>query len=176
MSSVSPPKVQPLRKTWRNMYFAQRLSVLCVVLLARSQTEITSFFSFFLPACLLAVLTQWLRHRQQTAASLRLPLFAIWKPVTSLPQTSAAALPGRLLPCLFSPPRLHVNDRLRLHLIKIWQALSIIRSIVSLCFFLPPSPLITKSIVNPPAWCPHPSSLWTPHHTGTNLSAPIIRQ
>lgn len=50
--------------------------------------------------CLLAGLTQWLRHRRQTAASLWLPLFAIWKPVTSLPQTSAAALSGCLLGCL----------------------------------------------------------------------------
>lgn len=48
----------------------------------------------------LAGLTQWLRHRRQTAASLWLPLFAIWKPVTSLPQTSAAALSGCLLGCL----------------------------------------------------------------------------
>lgn len=48
----------------------------------------------------LARLTQWLRHRRQTAASLLLPLFAIWKPVTSLPQTSAAALSGRLPGCL----------------------------------------------------------------------------
>lgn len=47
--------------------------------------------------------------------------------------------------------RLHVNDRLRLYLIKIWQALSIIGSIASLCLFLPPSPLITKSIFNPPS-------------------------
>lgn len=45
----------------------------------------------------LAGLTQWLRHRRQTAASLWLPLFAIWKPVTSLPQTGAAALSGCLL-------------------------------------------------------------------------------
>lgn len=48
----------------------------------------------------LAGLTQWLRHRRQTSASLWLPLFAIWKPVTSLPQTSAAALSGCLLGCL----------------------------------------------------------------------------
>lgn len=176
MSSVSPPKVQPLRKTWRNMYFAHRLSVMCVVLLARSQTEITSFFFFFFP-CLSAGCADTVAAAQ-TADSCISPASSICYLETSdfitADQCSCTPWPSPALSVL--SPRLHVNDRLRLHLIKIWQALSIIRSIVSLCFFLPPSPLITKSIVNPPTWCPHPSSLWTPHHTGTNLSAPIIRQ
>lgn len=44
-------------------------------------------------------LTRWRRYRRQTAASLRLPLFAVWNAVTSLPRSAAAALPG----CLLAP-------------------------------------------------------------------------
>lgn len=98
----------------------------------------------------LAGLTQWLRHRRQTAASFWLPRFAIWKPVTSLPQTSAAALCGCLLLCL------RITHPLGLYLIGFWRVCQshAVLHVLSLSLS-PSSPTVTMSIF------PLPSSVLT---------------
>ena len=153
MSSISPPKAQNIAK---HIFCAAFFSSDCW-----PGVRLKKQLFFFSPsACLLAVLTQWLRHRQQTAASIWLPLSAIWKPVTSLPQPGAAALPGCLLGWLFCPSV--CTSTIILDCIELKFGRRSPQSSAGLCPLLPPSiSPYPKSIFKPPAWCPHPSSLWT---------------
>lgn len=130
--------------------------MLSVVLQARSQTEKTAFLFF---SCLSAGRADTVAAAQTADSCISLASSICYLETGDFITAEQCSCTPWLSPGLsLLSLRLHVNDCLRLYLIKIWQALSIIRRIVCLCFFLPPSPLIAKSIFNPPAWCPHPSS------------------